>query len=123
MKIPDAELDIMKALWRAQRPMKVTDLIEALREVRGWNKTTIHTLVARMRGKGIIETAERYGVARYVPCITEDEYILAEEKNVLAKFGSAKALALAMVRNGHLTDEDIDELRQFFHAEGGSHHE
>jgi BlaI family penicillinase repressor len=118
IKIPNAELDIMKVMWREQRPMKVTDLLEALKDTRGWNKTTIHTLVARMRDKGIIETAERYGVARYVPCITEDDYILAEEKNVLAKFGSAKALALAMVRNGHLTDEDIEELRLFFNSGG-----
>ncbi|MDR2671482.1 MAG: BlaI/MecI/CopY family transcriptional regulator [Oscillospiraceae bacterium] len=118
IRIPEAELEIMRVLWREQRPMKVTDLIEAFKDTRGWNKSTIHTFVARMREKGIIETTERYGVARYVPCVTEDEYTLAEEKAVLSKFSSAKALALAMVRNGHLTDADIEELREYFKAGG-----
>jgi predicted transcriptional regulator len=57
-------------------------------------------------------------VARYVPLITEDEYILAEERAVLEKFGDAKTLALAMVRNGHLTDSDVDELRDYFKMGG-----
>lgn len=118
IKIPDAELEIMRVLWREQRPMRVTDIIEALRGRKDWSKTAAHTFIARMRDKGIIETSERYGVARYVPCITEDEYILAEEKNVLVKFGNAKTLALAMVRNGHLTGKDIEELRQFFNSGG-----
>ena len=85
---------------------------------RGWNKSTTHTLVARLRGKGLIEPTERYGVARYVPLITEDEYILAEGKAVIEKFGNAKTLALAMVRNGHLTNADIEELREYFKMGG-----
>ena len=62
----------------------------------------------------IIESTDRYGVARYVPVITEDDYILSEEKAVLEKFGSAKKLVIAMIHNGHLTDTDIDELSGFF---------
>jgi len=29
---------------------------------------------------------------------------------VLDKFGSAKKLDIAMIRNGHLTDTDVDEV-------------
>jgi BlaI family penicillinase repressor len=85
---------------------------------KGWNKSTTQTLALRLRDKGLIEPAERYGVSRYVPLVSEDEYILAEERAVLEKFGSAKTLALAMVRNGHLSDADIDELREYFRMEG-----
>ena len=113
-KIADAELEIMRILWREKRPLKVADFKEELEENKGWNKSTTHTLVARLRDKGLIEPTERYGVARYVPLITQDEYILAEGKAVVEKFGSAKTLALAMVRNGHLTDADIEELREYF---------
>lgn len=58
------------------------------------------------------------GVARYVPLVTEDDFILSEEKALLEKFGSAKKLAIAMVRNGHLTDADINELRTYFKMDG-----
>ena len=117
-KIADAELEIMKILWREKRPLKVAEFKGELEQNKGWNKSTTHTLVARLRSKGLIEPTERYGVARYIPLVTEDEYILEEEKTLLEKFGSAKTLALAMVRNGHLTDADIEELREYFKMGG-----
>ena len=113
-KIADAELEIMRILWREKRPLKVAEFRGELEENKGWNKSTTHTLVTRLRDKGLIEPTERYGVARYIPLVTEDDYILSEEKALLDKFGSAKALALAMVRNGHLTDSDVEELREYF---------
>ena len=118
IKISDSELEVMRILWREKRPLKVAEFRDELEQRKGWNKSTIGTLVTRLRDKGFIEPAERYGVARYIPLITEDEYILNEERALLEKFGSAKKLAIAMVRNGHLSDEDIKELRQFFVMEG-----
>jgi BlaI family penicillinase repressor len=117
-RIADSELEIMRILWREKRPLKVAEFRDELEQNKGWNKSTTHTLVTRLRDKGAIEPAERYGVARYVPLITEDDYILSEEKALLEKFGSAKTLALAMVRNGHLTDDDIEELRDYFKKGG-----
>jgi len=115
-KISSAEHEIMKILWREQRPLKVAEISAELEQKKAWNKSTTGTLVTRLRDKGIIEPAERYGVARYIPLVTEDEYILAQEQSLLSKFGSAKKLAIAMVRNGHLSDADIDDLRNYFNA-------
>ena len=123
LKISDAELEIMRVLWREQRPYKAVELSHEFQEKKGWSKSTTNTLVTRLRDKGLIEPAERYGVARYIPLITEDEYLLAEEAKLLERFGSAKKLALAMVRNKHLTDSDIDELREYFNMSMGEHNE
>ena len=117
-RLTDSELEIIRILWREKRPLKVSEFRDELEQRRGWNKSTTQTVVTRMRDKGIIEPLDRYGVARYVPLITEDEYTLAEGRAVLERFGSAKALALAMVRNGSLTDSDIDELRDYFKMGG-----
>ena len=113
-KISDSELEIMRILWREQRPLKVMEFHPELKQQKGWNKSTTSTLVTRLRDKGLIEPAERYGVARYVPLITEDEYVLSAERALLNKFGSAKKFAAAMVRNGHLNDTDIKELLEYF---------
>ena len=119
MRLADSELDVMRILWREGRPLKISEFRDELEEIRGWNKSTTQTVVTRMRDKGIIEPAERYGVSRYVPLITEDEYMLAEGKAVLERFGSAKTLALALVQGGHLTNNDIEELRDYFKMGGG----
>ena len=117
-RLTDSELEIIRILWREKRPLKVSEFRDELEERRGWNKSTTQTVVTRMRDKGIIEPLDRYGVARYIPLISEDEYTLAEGKAVLERFGSAKALAMAMVRNGSLSDSDIEELRDYFKMGG-----
>jgi len=119
IKISDAELEVMRILWREQRPLKVSEFRDELEQKKGWNKSTTGTLVTRLRDKGFIEPTERYGVARYIPLVTEDDYMLGLEKALLEKFGCAKKLAVAMVRNGHLSDLDIEELRAYFQMGGG----
>jgi len=119
IKISDAELEIMRIIWRENRPLKAAELRDELEQTKNWNRSTTNTLVTRLRDKGLIEPVDRYGVARYISLISEDDYILAEEKNLLERFGSAKKLALAMVRNKHLTDTDIDELREYFNNSWG----
>jgi len=118
-KISDSEQEILRILWREQRPTKAVELSNELQQKKGWNKSTTNTLITRLRDKGLIEPTERYGVARYIPLITEDEYILAEEAKLLERFGSAKKLVAAMVHNNHLSDADIDELREYFNSIGG----
>jgi len=113
IKIADAELEVMRILWREKRPLKVSEFRDELKDLKGWTKSTVHTLVIRLRDKGLIETTESYGVARYIPTISEDEFVLAEAQATLEKLGGAKSLALAMVKSGHLTDADIDELREY----------
>jgi len=119
IKISDAELEVMRIIWRENRPIKAAELCEVLEQAKNWSRSTTNTLITRLRDKCLIEPADRYGVARYIPLITEDDYILAEEKSLLDRFGSAKKLALAMVRNKHLTDTDLDELREYFNSSWG----
>ena len=119
VSITEAELEIMRMLWRDKRAMTVADFRAELEKTKGWNKSTIHTLVYRLREKGAILHLGGRSVAQYEPLVSEDEFILTEAKTVHEKFGGAKSLALAMVRNGHLTNSDIEELREYFDMGSG----
>ena len=121
IRISDSELEVMRILWREKRPLKISEFRDELEQRKGWNKSTTQTIVTRLRDKGAIEPAERYGVARYITLMTEDDYTLAESKAALERFGSAKTLALAMVRSGHLSDSDIEELREYFNQARETH--
>jgi BlaI family penicillinase repressor len=118
VSITDSELEIMRVLWRATAPMTCNDIQAEIEPLKSWNKSTTITLVARLRDKGAIRHLDKYGAAQYVPVMTEDEYILMEEKAVVEKFRGAKALLSAMVRNGHLTESDIAEMREYFKVKG-----
>ena len=118
-KISDSELEVMKVLWRAGEPLPVTDIREALQRSRGWEATTVKTLVSRLVTKGALRQEKR-GVFYYTPLITEEEYNDWATHDLINRVyhGSARDLVAALVRSDGLTKNDLDELRDFFRMEG-----
>ena len=119
-KISNAELEVMKILWREPEGVPFSDIRSKLQEAKGWDKSTINTLIRRLVEKGVI-SAKKHGVTQYTPNISETEYKMAEERNLINKLynGSAKNLVAALCHRGELTEADIDELKAYFKMGGG----
>ena len=117
-RISDAELEVMKVLWEARRELPVTLIREKLQERKGWEPTTIKTLVSRLAGKGVI-SQEKCGVFYYKPLVTEQEYNEWVTNNLVDKVyqGNVKNLIAALVNSDGLTPEDLKELREMFRVE------
>ena len=49
-RLPDAELEVMKALWQAGAPLTRAEL-EAALAVNGWAGTTLLTLLSRLKAR------------------------------------------------------------------------
>lgn len=118
-KISDSELEVMKVLWRAGDALPVTEIRETLQRDKGWEATTVKTLVSRLVGKGVVRQEKR-GVFYYSPLISEQEYNGWATDNLIRKLynGSARALVAALVHSEGLTASDIEELRAMFNVEG-----
>ena len=114
-KIADSELEIMRLLWREKRPLSFAEIRTELENSKKWSKSTIQTLVIRLRDKGAINAQDHY-VILYSPMITEQEYMDTEKNTFLEKMfdGSAKNLVASLCQSGQLNENDIDELKQFF---------
>ncbi len=119
-KISNAELEIMRILWREKKPVPFTDIRVELQNTKGWEKSTINTLIRRLTDKGVI-SSKKQSILYYTPNISEAEYIHAEEQNMFEKFyaGSAKKFVAALCHRGKLSEADIDELKAYFQM-GGS---
>jgi len=118
-KITDSELEVMKVLWEAGKPLPITDIRQALQEKKGWESTTIKTLVQRLCNKGaVLQEKKKYFL--YTPAVSASEYNDWATGDLIQKLyrGSAKNLVAALVRSDTLTKEDVEELRGFFHVEG-----
>ena len=117
-KISDSELEVMKVLWQAGDALPVTEIREALQKARGWEATTVKTLVSRLVSKGVIRQEKR-NVFYYSPLISEREYNgWATDHLILRLYhGSARDLVAALVHSEGLTQEDLEELRQMFKVE------
>jgi BlaI family penicillinase repressor len=118
-KISNAELEVMRILWREGEPVFLSDIRAELHSATAWEISTISTMVRRLADKGVI-TIKKYGALQCTPNISEEEYVRAEQERMLGKLygGSAKKLVAALVSGGKLTEADIDELKEYFKVEG-----
>ena len=117
-KISDSELEVMKVLWQAGDALPVNVIRETLQQSRGWEATTVKTLIGRLVTKGVIRQEKR-NVYYYSPLISEQEYNAWATGDLISRLynGSARDLVAALVHSDGLTKDDIEELRQMFRVE------
>lgn len=110
-RISEAELTVMEVLWDTAGPMAAKALQEELKERRGWERTTVRSLLTRLTEKGSV-TVEKSDVAVYTAAFTREEYAwdLAEVLLERLYAGSGKALAADLCAHGKLDAVDLDTL-------------
>lgn len=118
-KISESELEVMHVLWEAGDALPITDIRQILHDRKGWEATTVKTLVQRLVSKGVLEQEKRK-VFYYRPLVSESEYSDWAVSGMVQRLfrGSAKALVATLVKSDGLSDADIAELREFFKVEG-----
>ena len=118
-KISDSELEVMRVLWDVRTALPVGEIRRALQERRGWEATTIKTLVQRLVAKGVV-AQEKRGAFYYTPLVSEKEYNDWATERLIHRLyrGSAKSLVAALVQSDELSEDDIDELRAMFRKGG-----
>ena len=117
-KISDSELEVMRVLWEAGDARPVTEIRQTLQERKGWEATTVKTLIQRLLGKGAV-SQEKRKVFYYSPLVSEQEYNDWAANDLVRRLfrGSAKELVATLVKSDGLTAADIDELRDLFKVE------
>ncbi len=117
-RISDSELEVMRLLWEAGRPLPISDIRIALHQRKGWEPTTVKTLVNRLLSKGVL-SQEKQKVFYYRPLVSQDEYKRWATNRLIDKLyrGSARNLVAALVDSASLSQGDIQELRDFFRME------
>ena len=117
-KISDSELEVMRVLWEAGDALPITEIRRSLQSSKGWEATTIKTLVQRLCAKGVL-AQEKRNVFYYSPLVSEQEYNDWATGDLIRKLyrGSAKELVAALVRSDGLSISDVDELRAMFKVE------
>lgn len=118
-RISDSELEVMRVLWDAACALPIGEIRRALQEKRGWEATTIKTLVQRLVSKGAV-AQEKRGAFYYSPLVSEKEYNDWATERLIHRLyrGSAKSLVAALVQSDELSETDIEELRAMFRKGG-----
>ena len=115
ISIGDAELEIMKVVWKAMEPITSLDIGKEV-EDKGWKKTTIATFLARHVEKGALSADKQGKLYYYTPLITEKEYRKSQTKNLIKTLynGSVRDFAVSFFEEQKLSEDDIKELKAIF---------
>ncbi len=118
-KISGSELEIMRVLWQAPDALPVSEIRRQLKSRKGWEDTTIKTLVQRLVKKGAVLQESRQ-VYYYRPAVSEAEYSRWATEELIEKVyrGNARDLVAALISADTLTEEDVAELRGMFRSGG-----
>ena len=114
-KLPDAELEVMKAIWDNTPPMSTNDVMKVVSTEKSWNISTLLTLLSRLIKRGFL-TSEKRGRERiYYPQVDREEYTEFETKNFLQKLHENSLINLVntLYDGNDLTEKDMNDLSQW----------
>ena len=111
-RLPDAEQEVMQALWACVSPASRADIEETLFETHPMAMTTLLTLLTRLSEKGFLSIEKEGRRSYYTPCISKEDYLASQSKNFFEKLcgGNVSVFANALCDSG-LSKEELAELR------------
>ncbi|ALB48770.2 BlaI/MecI/CopY family transcriptional regulator [Clostridium beijerinckii] len=114
-KISDAEMEIMKIIWKKNDQITTAEILDALPKENSWKVTTIMTLISRLTEKGILSVTKVGKLNNYFPKITEEEYKAIQTDNFLEDMhkGSVKNFMATLFNNKKISNKDIAELKEW----------
>ena len=113
VRLPDAELEVMKALWSLERYPAHTGEIAA-RLDKSWKAPTLLKLLSRLEDRGFVAGTKEGRVNGYTPLVEERDYLARESRSFLERVhgGSLSSLVASLYPEVSLTQEDLAALER-----------
>ena len=110
-RLPDTELEVMKALW-ASGPDTPRSALETALEGFCWASNTVNTYLTRLVEKGFVAVRREGKSNLYTPLVSREDYLAFDRQAVLSKlYGSSPRNFLAALARNGLEERDLDDLR------------
>ncbi len=117
--ITESEYELMKILWRADKPMTIGEILKQLPDDNEWTRNTVASLLVRLCDKNVIAYDKKGKYHYYYPVLKKQEYSISETKSFLSKMfgGSVGSMVASLYESKELSQTDIDELKKIFDLE------
>lgn len=100
MQLPESELAVMEMLW-ADAPRTSEALIAELGETRGWQPSTVKTLLARLVRKGALQAEPDGRRFLYSPALPREQFLNQATRHFLDTLFGGRLTPLV----AHLSDQ------------------
>ena len=108
----DQELEVLGYVSR-HAPISVGEVAEHFASTRGLARTTLATVLERLRAKGYLTRARADGPYRYSPSLPRKELLRGLVRDFAARVlgGSPQPLMQYLLEEADLTDEEVTRLQ------------
>lgn len=118
--VSDSELQLMHIVWDLGGRARFAQVMDVLEQNDSpWNKNTVLTFLARLVDKGLLST-EKFGRRNeYIAQVSQQDYQASQTQTLMEKVyrGSVKGLVASLLQSDFLSQQDLEELRQFWQEE------
>jgi len=114
-KLGETELEIMKVLWKQDKPATSGEILEGLEGCVDWKLSSLMTALNRLAEKGFVSCDRSTRTNYYEAIISEQDYVTKEGENFLEKLfsSSVQKFVTNLYDSKSITDKDIRELREW----------
>lgn len=119
VNVSDNEEQILETMWREDRPLLRSDIIE-LTVDKTWKESSIHILLNQLLDKELIEVmgfekaSRNYG-RTYAPTLSKDEFDMHKLKTTFAKINPTQSTTVSylsyLIEEDKVTSDDLKVLR------------
>lgn len=111
ISISEGEWNIMNVLW-TRSPRTIMQITAELKDVTGWSKNTVITMLGRLEAKGVVHYKEGKRAKQYYPSVARARVAMEATESFLNKVyqGSLGMMVNTMVSQQGLKTEEIEEL-------------
>ena len=115
-KLPEAELDVMLALWTHTQPVRTARLLEDLAD-KAWS---LKVLLGRLADKSLVEVTREGRFTLYRARVREEDYRRMETNGLLRRYykNSVAGMVAALVQDEALTGSELAELKELLRKAG-----
>jgi len=112
-RLPDAEFEIMKVVWRNPSPITTMKIVDKLSEEKNWKPQTVLTMLVRLVEKKFLSSGKDGRERNYTPIISEADYMQVETGEFISRYtgNSVGSLVKTMYDGKKLTRSDLDGLK------------
>ena len=115
-KLPDAEFDVMVALWDCDvSPVNTAYLMENVGKHQGWKAPTLISFLSRLEEKGFIHSEKKGKERQYYADAVKEDYIKLVTIDFIEKYhcGSLVKMVDTVYGEGSETTSDLDEMKKW----------
>ena len=112
VKLPEAEFDVMSAIWEGAPPLTTSYLMQKIGHKKGWKAPTLISFLTRLEDRGFIHSEKKGKERYYYVDAVKNDYIKSVTVDFLDRYhdGSFVKMLDLLYGNGSLPNDELDKM-------------